>query len=506
MSIVLKSSKTVGEPQKAKTGLLSSHSLSRYNISGVLFLALLYISLHSISFSQQQSLTGGTRRTASYEDWANSATPAGKRVAVKRKADKVNFQMSLSVASSSNILLLDFGMNVKGAITRGSGKTDTLATINGKKITDTLSTVNPGDSIQIDGVGDKGKAMALKYKWGTAKPVMVKDPAMYKLNKPGLPMPNLVNVGEELFPKGFGQTTPYFANGLLIGVPQGAKGGNSVLMKKYSDVLASMVYKTQYHTGTARCLDSLGKKLFSKQVNSLSPKISSNKLFAEALILKLNIAASATQKFPVGLGEEEYSNSGSVFHHQLIGQISAIADTTLSCLTPTSVGAFTLSELYDLLHLINGAYANYPYTIDTLSFGTKTQLTSLYLAGSTSAQIRPKPGVAPVIFNDGQELSNTTPSTFALHQNYPNPFNPTTNLSFELSNPGVVTIKVFNMLGQEVTTLINNEQYESGEYDVTFDASNLTSGIYFYRLNVQTVNENGAAQTFTDVKRMMLIK
>ncbi len=505
MSIVLTSSKATGEKQKASTGLRSSHFLSRYTIGSAFLLALLYLSLQSLSFAQQQSIDGGTRRTAAYMDWATSTNSAGKLMAVKRKGDKVNFKISLSVASNSNVLLLEFGMNAIGAITRGSAKTDTLATFNGKKMTTTLSTVNSGDSIQIDGIGYMGKKMTLKYKWGTGKPVTVKDPLMYKLNKVGLPMPNLINVGEELFPKGFGQTTPYFANGLVIGVPQGLKSANSVRMKKYSDVLASLVSKTTYHTGNVRCFDSLGKKLFTKQINTFPPKLYNNKLFAEALALKLNIAASATQKFPVGLGEEEYSNSGSPFHHLLVSQISAVADTMISCLTPTSIGAATLTELYDLLHLINTAYANTPYTIDTLSFGTKTQLTSLYLADKVS-ELRPRAGLKPVVFNDGENLSNTTPSAFALHQNFPNPFNPTTNLSFELSSPGTVTIKIFNMLGQEVTTLINNEQYEGGVYDVAFDASNLTSGIYFYRLHVQTVNENGIAQNFTDVKRMTLIK
>lgn len=504
MSIVLTASTKSRGNDRARA--FSFHTLSGFKFGSAFLLALLFISTHTISFSQQLSVNGGGFRTAGYLNWANSVNSAGKRMAVKRKADKVNFKISLSVASSSNVLLVEFGMNVKGAITRGNAKTDTLAVIDGKKITTTLSTVNPGDSIQIDGVGDKGKLMALKYKWGTDKAQSVKDPAMYKMNKVGLPMPNLINVGEELFPKGFGQINPYFANGLLIGVPQGPKGGNSVLMKKYSDVLASMVSKTMYHSGTPRCLDSLGKKLFSKQVNSLSPKVTSNSLFAQALTLKLNIAASATQKFPVGFGELLYNvDIADPLYGLTLNQISAVTDTILSCMTPTTIDPISYDLLTTDLYFINTFYTDSPYSIDTLSFGSKTQLSGYVLSGKTSKLIV-DPNIKPVVWNDGENLSNTTPSAFALHQNYPNPFNPTTQLSFSLSQSSLVTLKVYNMLGQEVVTLIDKEQYDGGEYDVPFDASNLTSGIYFYRLNVQTVNEQGITRTFTDVKKMTLVK
>jgi hypothetical protein len=89
------------------------------------------------------------------------------------------------------------------------------------------------------------------------------------------------------------------------------------------------------------------------------------------------------------------------------------------------------------------------------------------------------------------------PNDFTLSQNYPNPFNPSTKIQYALPVASNVTLKVFNILGQEVMTLINNQSQTSGIHEVTFNASSLPSGIYLYRL--QTEN-------FVDAKKMILLK
>jgi len=80
-------------------------------------------------------------------------------------------------------------------------------------------------------------------------------------------------------------------------------------------------------------------------------------------------------------------------------------------------------------------------------------------------------------------IPNTLPSKMALSQNYPNPFNPTTNIKYSVPQSGFVTLKVYNILGQEVATLLQKQQ-RAGNYIATFDASKLASGVYLYRLEI----------------------
>ena len=92
---------------------------------------------------------------------------------------------------------------------------------------------------------------------------------------------------------------------------------------------------------------------------------------------------------------------------------------------------------------------------------------------------------------------------FNLSQNYPNPFNPATTITYVIPQTGFVTIKVYDILGREVSTLVNEEK-PAGSYEVQFFASGLTSGIYFYQLKVHPAN--GGAGDYTETKKMILLK
>lgn len=95
-----------------------------------------------------------------------------------------------------------------------------------------------------------------------------------------------------------------------------------------------------------------------------------------------------------------------------------------------------------------------------------------------------------------EKKSGNIPGLFLLEQNYPNPFNPTTEVKYQLPTSGLVTLRIFDMVGKEVATLVNEEQ-KAGLYSVKFNGGNLSSGVYFYRLQSGSINET---------KRMVLLK
>jgi len=99
-------------------------------------------------------------------------------------------------------------------------------------------------------------------------------------------------------------------------------------------------------------------------------------------------------------------------------------------------------------------------------------------------------------FNKKHLDANGNPDKFVLNQNYPNPFNPSTILSYTLKTDGVVKLTVYNLVGQEVQVVINEYQI-AGDYEYSFDATNLPAGIYLYRLQLGE---------YSSVKRMTLVK
>ncbi len=97
---------------------------------------------------------------------------------------------------------------------------------------------------------------------------------------------------------------------------------------------------------------------------------------------------------------------------------------------------------------------------------------------------------------DLKELKSENPSEFTLYQNYPNPFNPSTKIRFALAFSELVTLKIYDILGNEIRTLVHEEK-TAGEYQVEFDAKELASGIYFYKMQ---------AGSYTETRKMLLIR
>ncbi len=118
------------------------------------------------------------------------------------------------------------------------------------------------------------------------------------------------------------------------------------------------------------------------------------------------------------------------------------------------------------------------------------------LTATSTASTRPN---ICLVLNTGVGVNpagSTVPQVYSLSQNYPNPFNPTTKINFALPKQGLVTLKIYDILGREVRTLVN-EIKTAGNYTVDFNASEYSSGVYFYKLE---------SSGFSDIKKMMLVK
>jgi hypothetical protein len=96
------------------------------------------------------------------------------------------------------------------------------------------------------------------------------------------------------------------------------------------------------------------------------------------------------------------------------------------------------------------------------------------------------------------------PSGFALFQNYPNPFNPETKIKFQIPTSSDVVLQVFDVLGREVKTLVN-ERLQPGSYETTFDGKDLSSGVYLYRLQAGSA-WTGSARRFVETKKLLLLR
>ncbi len=149
-------------------------------------------------------------------------------------------------------------------------------------------------------------------------------------------------------------------------------------------------------------------------------------------------------------------------------------------------------------------YENIAYEVNTSGIGNKTVKLRLSVASSLSANytLSDKRSQSSVLAKRGEQRlqkdfrGSLIVKEYALSQNYPNPFNPTTIINYALPKAGNVVLKVYDVLGKEVATLVNNYK-ESGRYSVEFDASKLSSGMYIYKLT---------SDKFSEVKKMILLR
>jgi hypothetical protein len=253
-----------------------------------------------------------------------------------------------------------------------------------------------------------------------------------------------------------------------------------------------------------------------KQLTKLAPKKHRNPLFTELVALKFNIVSSQLGKTPNGFGELIFDVDGNLCDELSILEISQKADSAMTYWRGR--GQEEYDSLWSTIHRINRAFVG---TIDTISFERDGELVlrgAADLAGVPFLKIGSVPArhIMPTTtqteseeeFDFGDQEwedweERGVPSLARLYQNFPNPFNPTTTISFRLREYSIVTLKIYNMLGQEIATLVDGEEMEDGLQVVQFGTNGLPSGAYFYRLNARDV---GNGERTVQIRKMLMLK
>jgi photosystem II stability/assembly factor-like uncharacterized protein len=172
--------------------------------------------------------------------------------------------------------------------------------------------------------------------------------------------------------------------------------------------------------------------------------------------------------------------------------ITSLKDVNIYAMSGDNFVGFAISDLSGVYHLNSLPTGNIKVFVNRLG----------YISDSLFVNIPQNGNIDSVNFYLNRvsvgihQISSNVPNEFKLFQNYPNPFNPTTNIKYQISNSSFVSLKVYDILGKEIITLVNEKQIP-GFYEVSFNANSLASGIYFYRLS---------AGNFVQTKRMILLK
>ena len=174
------------------------------------------------------------------------------------------------------------------------------------------------------------------------------------------------------------------------------------------------------------------------------------------------------------------------------GEIQITTDRGFTWETISNQFNNTSSGAWTSFYISLSQYAN---TTAQIAFHFHSQL-HYYYGDVSSGWYVDEVMVSPYIVGIENNYDTILPKFFELSQNYPNPFNPTTRIKYEIPKTSFVTIKVYDVLGKQVATLVNEEKI-AGNYEVDFDARRLSSGIYFY--NLQT-------GSFVETKKMILLK
>lgn len=273
-----------------------------------------------------------------------------------------------------------------------------------------------------------------------------------------------------------------------------ANQGNNALLLKYGRDDGSLIFQKTYNDPVANQSDYASHISFDLSANIIIGG-STTPLNTSSNMLMIKYSPAGSQLWvktyehpgnrPEGLRDMKLDASDNIY---VIADMFDQAAQTTSLLTAkfSSAGdidwnierpGLTTSQGFKSLHILQDGSLIVSGNTDSADI----KKTLLIKYGSTI-------GIAPI--------SGNVPEKYSLSQNYPNPFNPATNIKLQIPESGLVKLVVFDVTGREVAELVN-ETLNAGEYKVDFNASGLTSGVYFYKLT---------SAGFTETKRMVLVK
>ncbi|MBI5215648.1 MAG: SBBP repeat-containing protein [Ignavibacteriae bacterium] len=315
--------------------------------------------------------------------------------------------------------------------------------------------------------------------------------------------PTFGNARDTAFIRGFPNVSskkdPFYPGGLLLGIARNDSP------KAYGWIRFTLKGKTvqdfMTQTGTARGFDVLGTKIFVKELKNPKDSKYNNKLAGGLAALRMNMALSSHHITQEGFRDLVFNHPSyptHVFNGKSMYEIGKYVDTMLTYfkLFYTSTPTALYDSAANWLDSINTSFSG------ALGFVTQSPIRLSSVKPLSDVAFLQQP-TAKTNMSFEENYSFFAPRQFELMQNYPNPFNPTTNFGFRIADFGLVTLKIYDMLGREVATLLDNAEMEEGEYQLSFDGSSLASGLYFYKLTSTSI-EDGT--TLTEMKRMMLIK
>ncbi|TAK62390.1 MAG: choice-of-anchor D domain-containing protein [Bacteroidetes bacterium] len=312
--------------------------------------------------------------------------------------------------------------------------------------------------------------------------------------------------------------------GIVLGLPQTSRTASQYGWMRFIRGLNVGKFFKTIHTNaaynapfdTVRKEGSSKKKKFVRQLSPTS-EVYTNPLAQAFTVFKLNLYSSMLGITPRGLDSLIYVSPGSPWDGMSLPRIANRVDSILTKYKEVqlpgggfaSVGAPELEELRTLLNDVNEAF----YAPIAFANGDSVFNKELKFAGMVPLNTIPFLDKTdnPVIeaMNTFTTDFSEEPSEFALYQNYPNPFNPATVIRYQLSVNSYVTLKVYDVLGREAATLVD-EMQDAGFKSQEFDASGLPSGVYFYRISavgqVQGTPSGDGILSYTEIKKMLLVK